>query len=88
MTDIEYLRERAYTRRQFLRVTAAAGTAVATGSAEAWFEALPELAERAIGVVSPELSMTVLDVGAGPGTFALRVAPRVARVVAIDFADR
>jgi SAM-dependent methyltransferase len=32
--------------------------------------------------------MTILDVGTGPGTFAVRVAPRVARVVAIDFADQ
>src|SRR5262249_5572758 len=48
----------------------------------------PELTERAIGIVSPEPSMTVLDVGAGPGTFAVRVAPHVARVVAIDFADK
>jgi SAM-dependent methyltransferase len=65
-----------------------AWNAVATGYDEVWFEALPELVERAIRVVSPELSMTVLDVGAGPGAFAVRVAPRVARVVAIDFADK
>ncbi len=65
-----------------------AWNAVAAGYDEVWFEALPELTERAIQVVSPEPSMTVLDVGAGPGTFAVRVAPRVARVVAIDFADR
>jgi SAM-dependent methyltransferase len=61
--------------------------AVATGYDEVWFNALPELTERAIAVVSPTPSMTVLDVAAGPGTFALKVAPRVARVVAIDFAD-
>jgi SAM-dependent methyltransferase len=61
--------------------------AVATSYDEVWFDALPELTERAIAVVSPTPSMTVLDVAAGPGTFAMRVAPRVARVVAIDFAD-
>jgi SAM-dependent methyltransferase len=65
-----------------------AWNAVATGYDEVFFEALPELTERAIGVVSPERSMTVLDVAAGPGTFAVKVAPRVARVVAIDFADK
>jgi SAM-dependent methyltransferase len=61
--------------------------AVATGYDEVWFDALPELTERAIQIVSPAPAMTVLDVGTGPGTFAVRVAPRVARVVAIDFAD-
>jgi SAM-dependent methyltransferase len=62
--------------------------AVATGYEKVWFEALPELTERAIHFVSPTPSTTILDVGAGPGTFAIRVAPRVARVVAIDFADK
>ena len=39
-----------------------AWNAVATGYDEVWFDALPELTERAIRVVSPEPSMTVLDV--------------------------
>ena len=65
-----------------------AWNAVATGYDELCFEALPELTERAIAVVSPAPSMAILDVGTGPGTFALRVAPRVERVVAIDFADK
>jgi SAM-dependent methyltransferase len=60
--------------------------AVATGYDEVWYGALPELTERAIAIVSPTPAMNVLDVAAGPGGFALNVAPRVARVVAIDFA--
>lgn len=77
-------------RRELVAIGAEAGAwnTVAEGYDELWFEALPELTERAIQVVSPDPSMTVLDVGAGPGTFAVRVAPRVARVVAIDFADQ
>ena len=60
--------------------------AVAKGYDEVWFETLPELTERAIEFVSPNPSMAVLDVGAGPGRLAVKVAPRVARVTAIDFA--
>jgi SAM-dependent methyltransferase len=65
-----------------------AWNAVAAGYDDVWFDALPELTERAIAVLSLAPSMTVLDVATGPGTFAVKAAPRVARVVAIDFADK
>jgi SAM-dependent methyltransferase len=65
-----------------------AWNAVAVGYDEVWFDAIPELTESAIAIVAPTPSMTVLDVGTGPGTFAVKVALRVARVVAIDFADQ
>jgi SAM-dependent methyltransferase len=67
---------------------AGAWNAVATGYDELWSKELPELTERAIGTIAPEPSMTVLDVATGPGVFAVRLAPRVARVVAIDFAEK
>jgi SAM-dependent methyltransferase len=67
---------------------AGAWNAVATGYDELWFDALPDLTERAIVSVAPTPSMTILDVGTGPGTFASKLAPRVARVVAIDFAEK
>jgi ubiquinone/menaquinone biosynthesis C-methylase UbiE len=65
-----------------------AWNAVADGYDEVWFEVLPELLERAIAVLSPKPTMEVLDVGAGPGALAIELAPQVARVGAIDFADK
>jgi SAM-dependent methyltransferase len=65
-----------------------AWNAVAAGYDELWFDAVPGLTERAIAVLSPEPSMRVLDVAAGPGTVAVKLAPRVSRVVAIDFAEK
>lgn len=61
--------------------------AVAAGYDEAFFGQLPELTEAAIELLSPDKEDTVLDVATGPGTFAVRLAPRVHRVVAIDFAE-
>lgn len=61
--------------------------AVAADYDEVFFGQLPELTEAAIELLSPAKEDTVLDVAAGPGTLAVRLAPRVHRVVAIDFAE-
>ena len=61
--------------------------AVAAGYDEVIFSQLPELTEAAIELLSPDKEDTVLDVATGPGTLAVRLAPRVHRVVAIDFAE-
>jgi SAM-dependent methyltransferase len=60
--------------------------AVAEGYDEEFFGQLPELTDRAIAVLGASSSDTVLDVATGPGTLAVKLAPRVARVVAVDFA--
>ncbi len=60
---------------------------VAVGYDEAFFDQLPELTEAAIELLAPDREDTVLDVATGPGTLAVRLAPRVHRVVAIDFAE-
>lgn len=60
---------------------------IAAGYDEAFFGRLPELTEAAIELLSPDKEDTVLDVATGPGTLAVRLAPRVHRVVAIDFAE-
>jgi ubiquinone/menaquinone biosynthesis C-methylase UbiE len=44
-------------------------------------------AKRALEIVSLRPTDSVLDVAAGPGSLVFVAAPRVARVVAIDFAD-
>jgi SAM-dependent methyltransferase len=62
--------------------------AVATGYDEVFFGQLPELAENAFAILAPPASAHVLDVATGPGTLAVRLAPRVARVTAIDFAEK
>src|SRR6188768_1797887 len=61
--------------------------AVASGYDEVFFGQLPELTDAAIELLSPDKEDTVLDVATGPGTLAVRLAPRVHRVVAIDFAE-
>jgi ubiquinone/menaquinone biosynthesis C-methylase UbiE len=61
--------------------------AIAAGYDEVYFGQLPELTEAAIELLSPDKEDTVLDVATGPGTLAVRLAPRVHRVVAIDFAE-
>jgi SAM-dependent methyltransferase len=61
--------------------------AVAAGYDEELFDQATELTEAAIELLSPDREDTVLDVATGPGTLAVRLAPRVHRVVAIDFAE-
>src|SRR5712691_6711765 len=60
---------------------------VAAGYDEVFFGKLPELTDAAIELLSPEREDTVLDIAAGPGTLSVRLAPRVRRVIAIDFAE-
>jgi SAM-dependent methyltransferase len=60
---------------------------VAAGYDEVVFGQVPELTEAAIELLSCDKEDTVLDVATGPGTLAVRLAPRVHRVVAIDFAE-
>lgn len=60
---------------------------VAVGYDEVVFGQIPELTEAAIELLSAEKEDTVLDVATGPGTLAVRLAPRVHRVVAVDFAE-
>jgi ubiquinone/menaquinone biosynthesis C-methylase UbiE len=64
-----------------------AWNAIAAGYDEVFFGQLPELNEAAIELLRPEQGDRVLDVAAGPGTLAVRLAPRVGRVVAVDFAE-
>jgi SAM-dependent methyltransferase len=61
--------------------------AIAVGYDEESMAQLPELTEAAIELLSPDKEDTVLDVATGPGSLAVRLAPRVHRVVAIDFAE-
>ena len=61
--------------------------AVAVGYDEESMAQLTELTEAAIELLSPDKEDTVLDVATGPGSLAVRLAPRVHRVVAIDFAE-
>jgi SAM-dependent methyltransferase len=60
---------------------------VATGYDEEFFGQTPLLIETAIDLLAPDLEDTVLDVATGPGTLAVKLAPLVRRVVAIDFAE-
>src|SRR3954469_12109421 len=43
---------------------------------------------RAIELLAPTPSARVLDVAAGPGTLATRLAPTVRELVALDFSER
>jgi ubiquinone/menaquinone biosynthesis C-methylase UbiE len=43
---------------------------------------------RAIELLAPEPNARVLDVAAGPGTLAIRLAPAVRELVALDFSER
>ena len=61
--------------------------AIAADYDQVWFERLPELSDRAIELLAPEEGDRVLDIAAGPGTQAVRLAPRVGHVMAIDFAE-
>lgn len=60
--------------------------AVATAYDEEFYSTLPALTEEAIETLGAPPGATVLDVATGPGVIAIKLAPRVARVVAIDFA--
>jgi ubiquinone/menaquinone biosynthesis C-methylase UbiE len=61
---------------------------VAAGYNAAFFQRLPELLEHAIALIAPARTDTVLDLATGPGTLAVRIAPLVAHVVAVDFAEK
>jgi SAM-dependent methyltransferase len=62
--------------------------AIAVGYDEEFSDRLPELLDEAVAILAPTASDRVLDVGTGPGAIAMRLAPKVARVAAIDFADQ
>ena len=62
-------------------------TASAAGYAEDVVKHAELYAQRALEIVSLRPTDSVLDVAAGPGSLAFVAARRVARVVAIDFAD-
>ena len=59
---------------------------IATGYDEVFFGQVPQLVSTAIDLLAPEAEATALDVATGPGTLAVKLAPRVRRMVAIDFA--
>lgn len=61
--------------------------AVAPGYDAVIFDQLPQLTDAAIELLAPEREDTILDVATGPGTLAVRLAPRVRRVIAVDFAE-
>ncbi len=61
--------------------------AIAAGYDEVVFGQVPELYEAAIELIRPESGDRILDVAAGPGTFAIRLAPRVGHVMAVDIAE-
>lgn len=61
--------------------------AVAAGYDSVVFGQLPSLTDAAIELLAPEHEDTILDIAAGPGTLSVRLAPRVRRVIAIDFAE-
>jgi ubiquinone/menaquinone biosynthesis C-methylase UbiE len=60
--------------------------AIAKGYDEVVFGQVPALYDAAIELLRPEEGDRILDIGAGPGTLAVRLAPRVGHVVAVDFA--
>ena len=61
--------------------------AIAAGYDEVIFGQLPALTDAAIELLAPEPEDRMLDIATGPGTLAVRLAPRVRRVVAVDFAE-
>lgn len=61
--------------------------AVAPGYDSVVFDQLPALTDAAIELLAPEREDTILDIATGPGTLAVRLAPRVRRVIAVDFAE-
>lgn len=61
--------------------------AIAKGYDEVVFGQMPALYDAAIELLRPEEGDRILDIAAGPGTLAVRLAPRVGHVVAVDFAE-
>lgn len=61
--------------------------AIAHGYDDVWFGQHADLYEAAIELIRPESGDRILDLGAGPGTLAIRLARRVGHVVAVDFAE-
>ena len=59
---------------------------VSAGYAAESLHVMLPFSQDAIELVRPERSAHVIDVAAGPGTLALELAPRVARIDAVDFA--
>jgi len=62
--------------------------AVAEGYDQELFNQTPTLTERALSVLDVAPTSTVLDLGTGPGTFAVRAASKYEKVVAVDFAEQ
>lgn len=60
---------------------------MAAGYDEVCFAQVPGLVDKAIQLLAAGREDTVLDVATGPGTLAVRLAPHVRRVIAIDFAE-
>jgi SAM-dependent methyltransferase len=61
---------------------------VAEAYDEEFFARTPELVARALEILSVvPREARVLDVGAGPGALPVALAPRVAQIVAVDFAE-
>ena len=61
---------------------------VATGYDEEFCTTLPGLLDSAVSHLGAPPESTVLDLATGPGTFAVRAAPRFAKIVAVDFAKQ
>jgi SAM-dependent methyltransferase len=61
--------------------------AVASAYDEEFSSKIPEFLDAALSALAPDATDVFLDVAAGPGHLALALAPKVARVVAIDFAE-
>lgn len=60
---------------------------VAGGYDEEMFPRTPELVDRALQLLAPRPDEVALDLATGPGSLAVRLAPLVARVTAVDFAE-
>jgi len=61
---------------------------VAPGYAAEAALVMAPFSQRAVELLAPLPSARVLDVAAGPGTLAIRLAPAVRELVALDFSDR
>jgi len=61
---------------------------VAEGYAAEASLVMAPFSNRAIELLAPGPSARVLDVAAGPGTLAIRLAPAVRELIALDFSER